>query len=226
MTAKNIFLLGSMVFLLSACGGSEESPTQEAIQSPTAEVIPPTVTSYINLAGVIASNQTKSTKVLGAVTSSRGVVGASLANTRANIVFSQTNDTVQGNVSFLLEASDTDGIAEVNLVLPSVNKSISLCSSDCGFDYEKSIIGLSPALYGVTPGEIRLEIWITDTLNNQALADAITFNWQPYQIEGVTAQRDEDNINLSWQANPELNRYNVYIATQAGVTSTNINELE
>ncbi|EGI74674.1 hypothetical protein PH505_ae00740 [Pseudoalteromonas distincta] len=226
MTAKNIFLLGSMVFLLSACGGSEESPTQEAIQSPKAEVIPPTVTNYINLAGVIASNQTKSTKVLGAVTSSRGVVGASLANTRANIVFSQTNDTVQGNVSFLLEASDTDGIAEVNLVLPSVNKSISLCSFDCGVDYEKSIIGLNPALYGVIPGEIRLEIWITDTLNNQALADAITFNWQPYQIEGVTAQRDEDNINLSWQANPELNRYNVYIATQAGVSSTNINELE
>ncbi|MEI8654115.1 Ig-like domain-containing protein [Pseudoalteromonas sp. Hal273] len=226
MTAKNLFLLGSMLFLLSACGGSEESPTQEAIQSPTAEVIPPTVTSYINLAGVIASNQTKSTKVLGAVTSSRGVVGTSLANTRADIVFSQTNDTVQGNVSFLLEASDTDGIAEVNLVLPSVNKSISLCSLDCGFDYEKSIIGLSPALYGVTPGEIRLEIWITDTLNNQVLADAITFNWQPYQIEGVTAQRDEDNINLSWQANSELNRYNVYIATQAGVTSTNINELE
>ena len=226
MTAKNIFLLGSMVFLLSACGGSEESPAQETIQSPTAEVVPPTVTSYINLAGVIASNQTKSTKVLGAVTSSRGVVGASLANTRANIVFPQTNDTVQGNVSFLLEASDTDGIAEVNLVLPSVNKSISLCSSDCGVGYEKSIIGLSPALYGVIPGEIRLEIWITDTLNNQVLADAITFNWQPYQIEGVTAQRDEDNINLSWQANPELNRYNVYIATQAGVTSTNINELE
>ncbi|MBB1279878.1 Ig-like domain-containing protein [Pseudoalteromonas sp. SR41-1] len=226
MTAKNLFLLGSMVFLLSACGGSEESRTQETIQSPTAEVVPPTVTSYINLAGVIASNQTKSTKVLGAVTSSRGVVGASLANTRANIVFPQTNDTVQGNVSFLLEASDTDGIAEVNLVLPSVNKSISLCSSDCGVGYGKSIIGLSPALYGVTPGEIRLEIWITDTLNNQVLADAITFNWQPYQIEGVTAQRDEDNINLSWQANPELNRYNVYIATQAGVTSTNINELE
>ncbi|MBB1304107.1 Ig-like domain-containing protein [Pseudoalteromonas sp. SR43-5] len=226
MTAKNLFLLGSMVFLLSACGGSEESPTQETIQSPTAEVVPPSVTSYINLAGVIASNQTKSTKVLGAVTSSRGVVGASLANTRADIVFSQTNDTVQGNVSFLLEASDTDGIAEVDLVLPSVNKSISLCSSDCGVGYEKSIIGLSPALYGVTPGEIRLEIWITDTLNNQVLADAITFNWQPYQIEGVTAQRDEDNINLSWQANPELNRYNVYIATQAGVSSTNINELE
>jgi len=226
MTAKNLFLLGSMVFLLSACGGSEESPTQETIQSPTAEVVPPTVTSYINLAGVIASNQTKSTKVLGAVTSSRGVVGASLANTRANIVFPQTNDTVQGNVSFLLEASDTDGIAEVNLVLPSVNKSISLCSSDCGVGYEKSIIGLSPALYGVIPGEIRLEIWITDTLNNQVLADAITFNWQPYQIEGVTAQREEGNINLSWQANSELNRYNVYIATQAGVTSTNINELE
>ena len=226
MTAKNIFLLGSMVFLLSACGGSEESPAQEAIQSPTAEVVPPTVTSYINLAGVIASNKTKNTKVLGAVTSSRGVVGSSIANTRANIVFSQINETVQGNVSFLLEASDADGIAEVNLVLPSVNKSISLCSSDCGFDYEKSIIGLSPALYGVTPGEIRLEIWITDTLDNQVLADAITFNWQPYQIEGVTAQRDEDNINLSWQANPELNRYNVYIATQAGVSSTNINELE
>ncbi|WP_166111904.1 Ig-like domain-containing protein [Pseudoalteromonas sp. Z9A5] len=227
MTAKKIFLLGSMVFLLSACGGSEESSTQEAVQSPEAvEISPLAVTSYVNLAGVIASSQTTQAKVLGAVTSSRGIVSPTIANAQANIVFSQVNETVQGNVSFLLEASDSDGIAEVNLVLPSVNKSISLCSSECGFDYEQSIIGLSPALYDVTSGELRLEIWITDTLNNQVLADAITFSWQPYQIEGVTAQRNGGNISLSWQPNSELNRYNVYLATQAGVSPNNINDLE
>jgi len=227
MTAKKIFLLGSMMFLLSACGGSEESSTQEVVQSSeTVEITSPAVTSYLNLAGVVASNQTTQAKVLGAVTSSRGIVSPTIANAQANIVFSQINETVQGNVSFLLEASDDDGIAEVNLVLPSVNKSISLCSSECGFDYEQSIIGLSPTLYGVTSGELRLEIWITDTLNNQVLADAITFSWQPYQIEGVTAQRDGENINLSWQANAELNRYNVYLATQAGVSPNNISDLE
>jgi uncharacterized delta-60 repeat protein len=223
MTAKKHLLLGSMMFALSACGGSDEQQPQA--QAPTSTVNPPAVASYVNLAGVLASNKTTQIQVLGENTASRGAVGSALANSQATIGFTQT-ETVQGNVSFLLNARDPDGISEINLVLPSVNKSLPICSSNCGIEYERSVIGLSPSMYGATAGELRLEIWITDTLQNQVLADAITFSWQPHQIEGVTAQREDQGINLTWQANTELNRYNVYIATQPGVSPSNVDELE
>ena len=225
MTAKKHFLLGSMMFALSACGGSDEQQPQASAQAPTATVNPPAVASYVNLAGVLASNKTTQIQILGENTASRGAVGSAIANSQATIGFTQT-ETVQGNVSFLLNARDPDGISEINLVLPSVNKSLPICSSDCGNEYERSVIGLSPSIYGASAGELRLEIWITDTLQNQVLADAITFSWQPHQIVGVTAQREDQGINLAWQANNELNRYNVYIATQPGVSPSNVDELE
>ena len=223
MTAKKHLLLGSMMFALSACGGSDEQQPQA--QAPTSTVNPPAVASYVNLAGVLASNKTTQIQILGENTASRGAVGSALANSQATIGFTQT-ETVQGNVSFLLNARDPDGISEINLVLPGVNKSLPICSSNCGIEYERSVIGLSPSMYGVSAGDLRLEIWITDTLQNQVLADAITFSWQPHQIEGVTAQREDQGINLTWQANTELNRYNVYIATQPGVSPSNVDELE
>ena len=214
MTAKKHLLLGSMMFALSACGGSDEQQpqAQAQAQAPTSSVNPPAVASYLNLAGVLASNKTTQIQVLGENTASRGAVGSALANSQATIGFTQT-ETVQGNVSFLLNARDPDGISEINLVLPGVNKSLPICSSNCGIEYERSVIGLSPSMYGVSAGDLRLEIWITDTLQNQVLTDAITFSWQPHQIEEITAQREAQNINLTWQANTELNRYNVYIAT-------------
>jgi len=225
MTAKKHLLLGSMMFALSACGGSDEQQPQASTQAPTATVNPPAVASYVNLAGVLASNKKTQIQVLGENTASRGAVGSAIANSQATIGFTQT-ETVQGNVSFLLNARDPDGISEINLVLPGVNKSLPICSSDCGNEYERSVIGLSPSIYGVSAGELRLEIWITDTLQNQVLADAITFSWQPHQIVGVTAQREDQGINLTWQANTELNRYNIYIATQPGVSPSNVDELE
>ena len=225
MTAKKHFLLGSMMFALSACGGSDEQQPQASAQATTSTVNPPAVASYVNLAGVLASNKTTQIQILGENTVSRGAVGSAIANSQATIGFTQT-ETVQGNVSFLLNARDPDGISEINLVLPSVNKSLPICSSDCGNEYERSVIGLSPSIYGSSAGELRLEIWITDTLQNQVLADAITFSWQPHQIVGVTAQREDQGINLAWQANNELNRYNVYIATQPGVSPSNVDELE
>ena len=225
MTAKKHLLLGSMMFALSACGGSDEQQPQASTQAPTSTVNPPAVASYVNLAGVLASNKTTQIQILGENTASRGAVGSAIANSQATIGFTQA-ETVQGNVSFLLNARDPDGISEINLVLPSVNKSLPICSSDCGNEYERSVIGLSPSIYGASAGELRLEIWITDTLQNQVLADAITFSWQPHQIVGVTAQREDQGINLTWQANTELNRYNVYIATQPGVSPSNVDELE
>ena len=165
MTAKKHLLLGSMMFALSACGGSDEQQPQASTQAPTATVNPPAVASYVNLAGVLASNKKTQIQVLGENTASRGAVGSAIANSQATIGFTQT-ETVQGNVSFLLNARDPDGISEINLVLPSVNKSLPICSSDCGNEYERSVIGLSPSIYGASAGELRLEIWITRQSNS------------------------------------------------------------
>ncbi|WP_166419768.1 Ig-like domain-containing protein [Pseudoalteromonas sp. Z1A8] len=226
MTAKNLFLLGSMVFLLSACGGSEETSQQELVSSPIGKAPSTSPAGTLNLSGVIGETITTKTQVSGAISSSRGIVGSATANAQATISLSQPNEVIQGNITFLLAVSDPDGINAVNLVLPSVNKSLAICTQECGTNFEQSIIGLSPYFYGLNAGDLRLEIWITDSLSNQVLADAITVSWQPYQIEGVTAQRDGQTINLSWQANENLNRYNVYLATEAGVTTTNIDDLE
>ena len=226
MTAKNLFLLGSMVFLLSACGGSDETAQQDSEQLPVEQVTPTPSATPINLTGITGDSVVTKTQVSGAVASSRGVVGTTVANSQATITLSQTNEVIQGNITFLLSVSDPDGISAVNLVLPSVNKSLALCTQACGTDFEQSVIGLSPYFYGVDPGDLRLEIWITDNLNNQALADAVTANWQPYQIEGTTAQRDGQTINLAWKENENLNRYNIYLATEAGITTSNINTLE
>ena len=226
MTAKNLFLLGLMVFLLSACGGSDETAQQNSEQLPVEQVTPPPSATPINLTGIAGNSVVTKTQVSGAVASSRGVVGTTVANSQATITLSQVNEVIQGNITFLLSVSDPDGISAVNLVLPSVNKSLALCSQACGTAFEQSVIGLSPYFYGVEPGDLRLEIWITDNLNNQVLADAVTTNWQPYQIEGISAQRDGQSINLSWQANDNLNRYNIYLATEAGVTTSNVNTLE
>ncbi|WP_128581581.1 Ig-like domain-containing protein [Pseudoalteromonas agarivorans] len=226
MTAKNLFLLGSMVFLLSACGGSDETAQEDLEQLPVEQVTPTPSATPINLTGITGESVVTKTQVSGAVASSRGVVGTTVANSQATITLSQTNEVIQGNITFLLSVSDPDGISAVNLVLPSVNKSLALCTQACGTDFEQSVIGLSPYFYGVDPGDLRLEIWITDSLNNQVLADAVTANWQPYQIEGTTAQRDGQTINLAWQENENLNRYNIYLATEAGITTSNINTLE
>ncbi|TMP16764.1 Ig-like domain-containing protein [Pseudoalteromonas sp. S2893] len=226
MTAKNLFLLGSMVFLLSACGGSDETAQQDSEQLPVEQVTPTPSATPINLTGITGDSVVTKTQVSGAVASSRGVVGTTVANSQATITLSQTNEVIQGNITFLLSVSDPDGISAVNLVLPSVNKSLALCTQACGTDFEQSVIGLSPYFYGVDPGDLRLEIWITDSLNNQVLADAVTANWQPYPIEGTTAQRDGQTINLAWQENENLNRYNIYLATEAGITTSNINTLE
>ncbi|MFP3428066.1 hypothetical protein, partial [Pseudoalteromonas sp. SIMBA_162] len=77
--------------------GSDEQQPQASTQAPTATVNPPAVASYVDLAGVLASNKTTQIQILGENTVSRGAVGASIANSQATIVFTQT-ETIQGNV--------------------------------------------------------------------------------------------------------------------------------
>ena len=227
VAVKNIFLLTSMVFLLSACGGggSEES-SEQAVSPPVIPEITPTPSNTINLSGSTAETTVTETKVAGKPTTDRGLIDSVAANARASISIRNFDEIVEGNITFELTASDDDGISSLNLVLPSVNKNITLCNQACGTNFERSVIGFSPNFHGVLAGDLRLEIWITDKLNNQILAGATAIRWQPYQIIGTTAKRDLENISLSWQVNNDLNRYNVYVATEAGITPSNISQLE
>ena len=91
MTAKNLFLLGSMVFLLSACGGSDETAQQDSEQLPVEQVTPTPSATPINLTGITGNSVVTKTQVSGAVASSRGVVGTTVANSQATITLSQIN---------------------------------------------------------------------------------------------------------------------------------------
>jgi large repetitive protein len=226
MATKNTLLLVSMVMLLSACGGGSDTDSEQKVSPPTIPQITPTPSNTINLSGSKAETNATETKVAGKPTTDRGLIDSVAANARASISISNLAEVIEGNITFELAASDEDGISSLSLVIPSVNKNITLCNQACGTNFERSVIGFSPNYYGVTPGDLRLEIWITDKLNNQILAGAAAVRWQPYQIIGTTAQRDLQSINLSWQANDNLNRYNVYVATEAGITPSNISQLE
>ncbi|MBQ4834213.1 tandem-95 repeat protein, partial [Pseudoalteromonas sp. MMG010] len=232
MVAKNLLLLSSMVFLLSACGGSESEETtnitaatsSDTINSNSQNVALPS-SETIDLTDALATTSIAKLTASGSAVANLVSLNNDVTNAEASLSFSQTSEITQGNVTFLLAVSDEDGINNVDLVLANVNKSIALCNENCGSSFEKSVIGLSPYIYGEVSGSVRIEIWVTDLLNNTVLANTATLNWQPYSISGVTATRDTTSINLSWQENTNVNRYNVYLATEAGVLPNNIEQL-
>ncbi|NCP65426.1 MAG: tandem-95 repeat protein [Paraglaciecola sp.] len=67
-----------------------------------------------------------------------------------------------------------------------------------------------------------------DQTDTQQLVASVNVVWQPQQIAGVALSRSSDgtSLNISWQANPQLLRYNVYIAAQSGVNLKNYQQLE
>lgn len=220
MLSKKILIVSVCVFMLNACGGGGADTNNASDETTITELS--IIDNQIDLSGVIANNITPKTNVSSIVSSTN----INFTNAQAEITLLKSSVIVEGNITFLLEASDDDGISEINLVLSNVDKVIALCSQDCGVNFDRTIIGLNPYFYGEQAGDVQLEIWLTDNLGNQVLTESILVSWQPHKITGVTATRDAQTINITWQANSELNRYNVYLATEFGLSPQTVDALD
>ncbi|MDX2369876.1 MAG: tandem-95 repeat protein [Colwellia sp.] len=160
---------------------------------------------------------------VGGQTSNGSVVDDSFTNVVASL---RQSSASEGNLTLGVSAADPDGITQVVLFVPSVNRSFFLCENNCGADFQVTLTGINPQSMGAIPGPIRFELFVGDALGNLVGADAVNFNWQPIQISAVSASRANGIISINWAGSSSLDRYNLYAATQHGVNSETILDLD
>ncbi|WP_077337870.1 Ig-like domain-containing protein [Pseudocolwellia agarivorans] len=216
--------------LLAGCG-SEGSVSNEISQSPitvdpsTPEVPSPIIdtnNNSISLAGIQGKNQIQIQKVKGITKPQNAIVDAEFSNAKGDFVYKDNTSSVAGNLTFAINVEEPDQITDISLYLPSVEQTISVCSNNCGTTFNRTLTGFNPQLSGVQAGNLRIELFVTDSAQNTAMLDAISIDWSPIEITGISATRSEDKITVNWQGGSSLNRYNVYSATEANLTPTSV----
>lgn len=212
--------------ILAACGGSEpQTETQEPEQkSPVSDTQVQLNAPSLKLATLPA--QARSSSQSGVV---REVANGQVLNASGEFKHPQPGATFEGNISTAISVTDTDGIARVLLGFDDSEQYYILCEEECDNPYDAFVTGISPQLFGAENGELALNVFIDDGVNpDLELAITRTINWQGKVISGVSVSHDTDaeTITVSWSADSDLLRYNVYIANDPNITSDNVTELE
>ena len=217
---------------LTACGGgggesaSENKPIDAAPETPI-EISPETPSAQVfDLTGQSGLSLAAPQKVAGTQSESNSVVSTSFSNAIGSLRYANTNSNVEGNLTFGITASDADVMNKVSLYLPNAARSFVLCSDNCTPDFQATITGFNPQLADEVAGSLRIELIVEDSLGNSAVVDAISVNWQPIQISALSASREGGIVNVSWAGNSSLQRYNLYAATDVGITSENVTDLD
>lgn len=214
---------------LTGCG--DGSDTANEVDSSPVEITPPTsnipndttppVSNSVSLLGLKGKSQIQVQKVKGIAKPQNAIVDAEFSNAKGDFIYKDNASSVTGNLTFAINVEEPDQITDISLYLPSVEQSISVCSSACGATFNKTLTGFNPQLSGVKAGNLRIELFVTDSAQNTAMLDAISVDWSPIVISGFNATRTEGKIIVDWQGGSSLNRYNVYSATEVNLTSTN-----
>ena len=214
---------------LTACGGgggdsvSEQKPVDTAPVVTTPQV--PSAQTF-DLTGQSGLTLATPQKVAGTQSESNSTVSTSFSNALGTIRYPNTTGIAEGNLTFGVTASDTDVMNKVSLYLPNTARSLVLCADNCTPDFQATITGFNPQLSDEVAGSLRIELVVEDSLGNSVVVDAFSVNWQPIQISALSASRENGLITVSWSGNSTLERYNLYAATEVGVTSENATELE
>ena len=113
------------------------------------------------------------------------------------------------------------------------NKAINLCTSTCSREIDITLTGINPSKFDVSTGALQLVVYaqtVSDISSNQFKQIATrTINWQPVNINVTTAERQNNQVVLSWQPlGGDYSHYNVYYQQdnlaaqqQLGLTATN-----
>jgi len=213
---NNITLLitfAVVIQILTACGGDNTQTTSiDSVDS--VELLP----AINKITPRFSSSANNAVQAMSAVDS----IGA----------FAQPfeGETFTGNILVSISAQDPDGLASVALSFNNSTDLKYLCESgdDCPAGiFSKTETNINPADYGVYVGPLTIGLWTLDSLGNQMLVDSLTLDWQLRRIQGanVTRSNDGTRLDISWQNEPSLLRYNVLVAAQSGVTLANYTEL-
>lgn len=186
------------LFTLIGCGGGESGPANSQSS------IPPALSPPANSNSVVTSE---------------GQIG-----------LPANESTFTGNVLLAVKASSANGLEEVALKFAENAALNVLCGSGqtCGGnEFSETISGINPGDYGAQPGPITIELQVTDSLQQTATVSTLSINWQPPTINNVQATRSANGseITVSWSSNPELLRYSLYLASQAGVSQSSYQNL-
>lgn len=212
---------------LTACGGGESAPAKETIDSvPVISLPQPSNTQTFDLTGKSGIALAVPKKVAGTQSESNSTVSTSFSNAIGTLRLASSTSNVEGNLTFGITASDTDVMNKVSLYLPNAARSFVLCSNNCTPDFQATITGFNPQFANEVAGSLRIELIVEDNLGNSAVVDALSVNWQPIQISAISASRENGTVTVSWSGNSALERYNLYAATEVGITSENAIELE
>ncbi len=164
--------------------------------------------------------------------SSAKPAGQSTAPSTGEIRLPLQNDLLEGNLLVDISAADVDGVAQVALQFNQSDNLLVLCDSvqSCASPagpYSASVNAIYPGQYGVSPGDLKLTLWVWDQTDASMSVDSVDVTWQPKVISNIAVTRSVDGtqIDVSWQANTGLLRYNLYAAHQSGVNRLNYQNL-
>jgi hypothetical protein len=224
--------------MLLSCGGGNSSsnnatsspnvivPPSSSVPDALVPVTSPATSNTVSLIGVQGKSQVQTQKVQGVTKPQNAIVDAEFLNATGEFSYKGSTTDITGNLTFKINVEEPDQITDISLFLPSVQKSISLCSADCGTSFNETITGFNPQLSGVQAGDLRVELFVTDSAENTAMLDAFTVTWQPTSISAISTSRQNGSISVSWNGEASLERYNIYAATEPNLTPNNALTLE
>lgn len=142
----------------------------------------------------------------------------------------EMDELLNGNALININVSDLDGLKAVYITFNQGSIRHLLCTAQdscSGTSHRDSYSGIYPGGYGISPGEVVLHLWVTDQTDTEQLVDSVAVTWQPQQISGLQYSRSSDgtSVEINWNTNPQLLRYNLYLAAQSGVNQQNYTQV-
>ena len=221
---REIFAI-ALCALLAACGGSGGDAavdTPVVDQPPVTPPVspPPTGGTPVEMGLMVAFGY--NSLAAGAPLRADRVQNLAVGNGTANYRFPRSGESISGNLTIAVDVADPDGIARVLVGFNGSEQALVLCDASCGTSFSQTVTGVNPRNFGLTPGSLRLELWLEDLLGNRILFDARDIEWLPQAVTGVNTTLSATALQVSWIANSSARRYNLYIAEQPGITPENI----
>jgi uncharacterized delta-60 repeat protein len=220
-------LVLTLCVLLASCGGGSgaDSPDEVVVSPPPVVVtppvtIPPVTGTPVEMGLMVAFGY--NSLAAGAPLRFNQVQTSAVGNGVATYRFPRSGETISGNLTIAVDVTDPDGIARVLVGFEGSSEALVLCETNCGTSFSQTVTGVNPRSFGLTPGSLRLELWLEDQLNNRVMFDARDIEWLPEPITAVNTSRTATTAEVNWAANSNARRYNLYIAEQPGITPDNI----